>query len=321
MPATETPAAETAVTASSEPIAAPSVPTENPADPTAQTQEIPEAVAAALPAELPPASAEPTPLPTELPPASLVPSVDSAAENPARSSVNPSANPSANSTVSVPALEPPRPSSNRSSEIAAIEFGQPLPEGSPRSASGDIPREASGEIAAVNSTPGVLLPAGTVLSLRYQGEETLKLANDYPLQEVLVVDRNIADQTGQVIVPAGSQVIGRFETGSAGSEFVAQAISIDGQNFLINGRSDQLSGDRGVSGNRMARNSAIGAVAGTLLGALTGVGIIAGIAMGAASTAATTYLTAPQPAIIEPDRIVEVRLLEDLRQPNFAIGG
>lgn len=276
-----------------------------------QTQESSDAVTAALPTELPPATLEPTSLPTELPPASVNDSASS--PNFASSTVN--------STVNVPALDAPRPLSSRSSEIATIEFGQPLPEGSSRSTSRDTPREASPEIAAVKSAPGVLLPAGTVLSLRYQGEETLSLTNDYPLQEVLVVDRDIADQTGQVIVPAGSQVIGRFETGSAGSEFIAQAISIDGQNFLINGRSNKLSGDRELSGNRMARNSAIGAVAGTLLGALTGVGIIAGIAAGAASSAATTYLTAPQPAIIEPDRVVEVRLLEDVRQTNFAIGG
>jgi hypothetical protein len=176
-------------------------------------------------------------------------------------------------------------------------------------------------VVAVNSTSGVLLPSGTVLSLRYQGEETLNLSSDYPLQEVLVVDRDVRNQEGQIIVPAGSQVIGRFETGSSGSEFIAQAISINGESFLLNGRSDKLSGDRQLSSNQTMQNSALGAVAGTLLGAVTGVGLIAGIAAGATTSAAATYLTAPQPAIIEPDRVVEVRLLEDLRQPGYGIGG
>lgn len=266
-----------------------------------------ETMAAAIPAELPPA--QPDALPTELPPATFTPS----AVEPAESSVN------------VPALNPPSPSPASSRDIAAIEFGQPLPgteaASRARAASAENLREASGDVVAVNSTPGVLLPSGAVLSLRYQGEETLNLSSDYPLQEVLVVDRDVQDQSGRVIVPAGSQVIGRFETGSSGSEFIAQAISINGQNFLLNGRSDKLSGDRQPSRNHLIQNSAIGAVAGTLLGAVTGIGLVAGIAAGAATSAATTYLTAPQPAVIEPDRVVEVRLIEDLRQPGYGIGG
>jgi hypothetical protein len=252
---------------------------------------------AALPQELPPA--ESNALPTELPLATIVPSSES--------------------TVNVPALEPGSPSPARTREVAAIEFGQPLP--GTQFANEPAREGFRGTAVAVNSTQGVLLPSGTVLSLRYQGEATLNLSSDYPLQEVLVVDQDVRDQAGQTIVPAGSQVIGRFETGRSGSEFIAQAISIDGQTFPVNGRSDKLSRGRQVPSNRMMQNSAIGAVAGTLLGAFTGVGLIAGIAAGAATSAATTYLTAPQPAVIEPDRVVEVRLLEDLRQPGYGIGG
>ncbi|MEP0910514.1 AMIN domain-containing protein [Leptolyngbya sp. GB1-A1] len=264
-----------------------------------------EAITAAIPTELPPA--EPESLPTELPPATWTP--------PAERSVR------------VPALNSSSPSPARTRDASAIEFGQPLPGSeststASRTTARETPQEGFREtVVAVNSTSGVLLPSGTVLSLRYQGEETLNLSSDYPLQEVLVVDRDVRNQEGQIIVPAGSQVIGRFETGSSGSEFIAQAISIDGESFLLNGRSNKLSGDRQLSSNQMMQNSAVGAVAGTLLGAVTGVGLIAGIAAGATTSAATTYLTAPQPAIIEPNRVVEVRLFEDLRQPGYGIGG
>jgi hypothetical protein len=165
-----------------------------------------------------------------------------------------------------------------------------------------------------------LLPSGTVLSLRYPGSTELKLSSDYPYQDVLVVDQAVRDQAGQVVIPEGSSVIGRFETGSQGSEFIAQAIEIQGQTVLLNAKSDRLSGDRQVSRNHLLQNSALGAIAGTLLGAFTGVGLIAGIAAGAATSAATTYITSPQPAVIQPDQIVEVRLLEDLHQPNLRTG-
>jgi hypothetical protein len=159
-----------------------------------------------------------------------------------------------------------------------------------------------------------------VLSLRYPGSTELKLSSNYPYQDVLVVDQAVRDQAGQVVIPAGSSVIGRFETGSQGSEFIAQAIEIQGQTVLLNAKSDRLSGDRQVSRNHLLQNSALGAIAGTLLGAFTGVGLIAGIAAGAATSAATTYITSPQPAVIQPDQIVEVRLLEDLHQPNLRTG-
>jgi hypothetical protein len=158
----------------------------------------------------------------------------------------------------------------------------------------------------------VLLPSGTVLNLRYSGETPLALAAGQPQQEVLVLAEPVRDSNGNVILPEGSQVIGRFETGSGGSRFVTQAISWQGQNMELNAQSEHLSGERQVSKNNILRNSALGGAAGILLGGLTGIGLIPAIIAGAASTAATTYVTAPQPAVIQPNQIVEVRLTDDV---------
>jgi hypothetical protein len=168
---------------------------------------------------------------------------------------------------------------------------------------------------AANASSNILLPSGTVLSLRYPGETPLELSASQPRQEVLLLDKAIHDRAGNVLAPVGSPVIGRFETGSGGSQFIVQAINVQGQNVLLKAESERLGNGHQVAKGDLLRNSAIGAVAGTILGSITGIGLIAGIAAGAASSATTTYFTSPhQPAVIQPNQVVEVHLTENILQ-------
>lgn len=175
------------------------------------------------------------------------------------------------------------------------------------------PTVAPPQITAVAPTrPNVLLTAGTVLTLRYPRATELALPADKSWQEVLVLDEPVLDGRGNVVIPRGSQVIGRFESSRRGSRFIAQAIALQGQNLLIEGESNPLSGDRQVPRDDLLRNSAIGAVGLGLVGILTGGLGLLGIAAGAAGGAATTFLTAPQPAVIQPNQVFEVRLTADV---------
>lgn len=167
-------------------------------------------------------------------------------------------------------------------------------------------------IATAPRNPNLLLPSGTALNLRYPRQTALTLNPETPWQEVLVLDQPVLDVAGNVVFPAESQVIGRFETSSRGSQFIAQAISLNGRNLRLDAESTNLGGDRQVSGRNLIRNSALGAIGVTVLGVLTGgIGLL-GLAAGAATGAATTYVTAPQPATIQPNQIVEVRLTRDI---------
>ena len=167
-------------------------------------------------------------------------------------------------------------------------------------------------IATAPSNPNLLLPSGTALNLRYPRQTALTLNPETPWQEVLVLDQSVLDFAGNVVFPAESQVIGRFETSSRGSQFVAQAISLNGRNLRLDAESANLGGDRQVSERNLIRNSALGVIGVTVLGVLTGgIGLL-GLAAGAATGAATTYVTAPQPATIQPNQIVEVRLTRDI---------
>ncbi len=175
-----------------------------------------------------------------------------------------------------------------------------------------VPVRRSPTIAVAPSNPNLLLPSGTRLNLRYPRPTALTLTPETPWQEVLVLDQPVLDFAGNVVFPTGSQVIGRFETTSDGSQFIAQAISLGDRNVRLDAESTTLGGDRQVSNRNLIRNSALGAIGVTVLGVLTGgIGLL-GLAAGAATGAATTYITAPQPATIQPNQIVEVRLTRDI---------
>ncbi|MBW4582759.1 MAG: AMIN domain-containing protein [Tildeniella nuda ZEHNDER 1965/U140] len=209
--------------------------------------------------------------------------------------------------------QPPR----SPASVSSVEFGQPLPAGSLAAGVGQpfngLPKATDGVRQAFKpAAPNVLLPAGTTLNLRYPGNSTLMLSADRPQQEILVLLTELRDGSGNLLAPAGSTVTGRFETTAAGSQFVTQAIVVAGRTVPLVAQSETIDGSRKVEGNNLALNSGIGVLAGGVLGAIGGsVGL--GALGGAAAGAATTLLTAPKPATIQPDQVVQVRLTQDLR--------
>lgn len=99
------------------------------------------------------------------------------------------------------------------------------------------------EIAAAPPDPLLLIPSGTTLQLRYPGSTPIALEDDQVWQEVLVLAEPIQDEQGNVLLPAGSEILGRFEESRRGSRFIAQAIAIDEQIILFEAESDRVRGD------------------------------------------------------------------------------
>lgn len=185
-----------------------------------------------------------------------------------------------------------------------IDFGQPLP-GQPIALNPSNP--TPGTISLSNN---VILPVGTNLLLQYPGNEPLRLQGNQSRPEVLRLQSEIRDRAGRLIAPFGTAVFGRFETNREGSRFIAEAISVQGQNVSFIGRSDRLGGgSRQVSEGRLLRNSGIGALAGAIIGGLSGGNVIGGAALGAGAT----YVLAPKPATIQPGQVISVQLTEDFR--------
>lgn len=180
-------------------------------------------------------------------------------------------------SVSVPPLtSPPRvdPGATPASEPYSkpvINFGQPLPEVTPGATTPQTlpvlqPTPVLPEVTSSNSTgatpsvvvpslnstsavetsakpssqPDILLPAGTQLNLRYAGKPlTLKAGSPQPAELLLQSDLRSPD--GNLIAAVGTSVIGRFETNSDGSRFIAQEIAVQNRNLTIAAQSELLS--------------------------------------------------------------------------------
>jgi len=155
----------------------------------------------------------------------------------------------------------------------------------------------------------VLLPAGTRLVLQYPGSEPLALKSGVAQQEVLLLQTEVRDRNGAVVIPRGTQVIGRFESDRGGSQFITQAISLRGRNVPFTAKSTSLDGKLEVSEDKVVKHSALGAIAGALVGGVSGGDILGGAAAGAA----VTYLTAPKPATLQPGQLIQVQVTDDLR--------
>lgn len=200
-----------------------------------------------------------------------------------------------------------------------IEFGEPLPEsgaipvqplngGDRRSALANSSTPTAVETAA-NLPADVLLSAGTVLILSYPGTAPLILDGGSPRQEVLLVYSEVYDRTGKLMAEVGTPVIGRFVSDRKGTRFVAQSIILQGRAVPLTAESDPLEGQRDISQRKMISYSAIGAVAGAVLGGIAGGPLLGGAAAGAA----TTLLSSPKTAIIQPGQVLPVRLTEHWR--------
>jgi hypothetical protein len=213
----------------------------------------------------------------------------------------------------------PSPATNR-----LIEFGQPL------TAANAAPSNPVPPVPAVRTLPpasplqpnativpgNVLLPAGSILRLRYPGTVPLALVEGQSRQEVMVLAASVQDAAGNVILPEGSHVIGRFETQAGRSQFVTQAIALQGRNVLLNAESENLLGESTSSDDRRLQNSAIGGTADAVVGGMTGISMVPAIAAGGAAGAATAAVSAPSSAVIQPDQVFDVQLTEDLPQIN-----
>ncbi|WP_346289648.1 AMIN domain-containing protein [Sphaerothrix gracilis] len=205
------------------------------------------------------------------------------------------------SPATPPIAVPPPTSPARPQKPPTIPFGQPLPS-TEQSA---LP--LSSQIAQRRDRP-VLIPAGTVLPLQYTQPNPLALNDAISYQEVLVLNQDIrSSQTDELLIPKGALVLGRFDLTEATPRFIAQAISLQGQNLPLAAESALL-GESQVSGNSLLRNSGVGAAAVTVLSGLSGIGLVAGAAIGAA----TAYAASPQTVIIQPNQIIQVQVLEDL---------
>ncbi|MEM1291484.1 MAG: AMIN domain-containing protein [Cyanobacteria bacterium P01_H01_bin.162] len=175
---------------------------------------------------------------------------------------------------------------------ATVPFGMPLPQ-----------THSDG-----GAEPVAEMPVGTRLPLQYVGATPLALETSAPIQEVLVVADDVYHpDTGRVIVPSGTQVVGRFEDfDDSGRRFVAETVIDSNRQVPLLVASDSIVGSLPLDSGDVAWGSRIGSAAATIVTGFSGIGLIGGAAIGAAD-----MNTAPTLVSLAPGEVIEVEVVPE----------
>ncbi len=144
---------------------------------------------------------------------------------------------------------------------------------------------ATNQVARVNSPyivggsapiAGVKIPAGTQIPVRFEGAQKILLAKDEaPIPFTMKVAQNVITQQGQVLIPAGSDVVGTLQTTPRGAQFLARELVFpNGRRLAMNASSNFITTTetitKGVSTGKLVAGTVVGAGAAAGISAVTG---------------------------------------------------
>ncbi len=146
---------------------------------------------------------------------------------------------------------------------------------------------SSGQVAAIRSpyivgqaTPvpqAVRIPSGTAIPVRYEQAQKILLSPNEPKPTplTLTVAQNIVTSQGQVLIPAGSQVMGQLQTVAGGAQFVASQITLtNGQNMALSATSNVVNKTetvrKGATTGKIIAGTVVGAGAAAAIAGVTG---------------------------------------------------
>ncbi|GAA6620170.1 S-layer homology domain-containing protein [Scytonema sp. NUACC26] len=134
-------------------------------------------------------------------------------------------------------------------------------------------------VAVGNTTPptpvAVTIPEGTVIPVKYDKAEKILVTKDETAPLTLTVGQNVVTDRGTLVIPAGSQVIGKLKPAKNGSQFVAEKLVLtNGQEYQLSATSEVISKTetikKGTSAKAVVKNAALGAGAAAAVSAVTG---------------------------------------------------
>ena len=143
------------------------------------------------------------------------------------------------------------------------------------------------------------------IEARSAQKETLYLNNDRTYSYNLIATQQ--GTIGDVTVPVGATIVGRYVPTEGGLRYEAQAVTYDQYSYTISAQSETLNDvkdPRDTSTGAVAEDAAIGAAGGTVLGEVLGDAGVGEIVGGAAAGAATGNLTADRVVVVEPDESI-----------------
>jgi hypothetical protein len=192
-----------------------------------------------------------------------------------------------------------------------IPYGQPIPKASEQEVIAFQPQVID------QSPPSLLLAEGDKVTLRYPSPVEVPLSARPDRQEVLLLQGGIVDREGRYIIPPDTPVIGRFETSSKGSRFVAVGINLEDRTIPFAAQSEWIDGRLEIDTEKVAIDSGIGGLGGLLISGFSGIGLLVGVIGGAA----VGVITSPEPTTLQPGQLIEVQLIEDLPKSELVYYG
>lgn len=136
----------------------------------------------------------------------------------------------------------------------------------------------------------VVIPSGTQIPLRHKDADKILVTNEESLDVTLQTAANIKDRYGNILVPAGSEVIGQVQPADGGAQFVAREIAINNQRYPLYASSRIVTRtetiNEGASVEEILGGTLAGSAAATIIAGTTGdrridaLEVLAGAAVG-----------------------------------------
>jgi hypothetical protein len=147
---------------------------------------------------------------------------------------------------------------------ALVSTGQVAAIPSPYIVGGDIP------------SVGIKIPAGTSIPVRFEGADKILLSkNEPPIPFKMKIAQNVVTSQGQVLIPAGSDVVGQLRSSPSGAQFTAGEIVLpDGKRLPIDAASSLVTKTetitKSASAGKLVASTLVGAGAAAGIAAVTG---------------------------------------------------
>jgi hypothetical protein len=119
------------------------------------------------------------------------------------------------------------------------------------------------------------IPVGTTIPMTFNGSETIQISPNESRAITLNTASNVRQANGNILIPAGSQVLGELRPSRNGVQFFAQQITLsNGQRLNFNATSRELvdfqTVNEGASTADIVAGTLAGAGAATLIAGVTG---------------------------------------------------
>ena len=143
------------------------------------------------------------------------------------------------------------------------------------------------------------------IEARSAQQDTLYLNNNKTYSYNLIATQK--GTIGNVTVPVGATIVGKYVPTEGGLRYEAQAVTYDQYSYNISARSETLTDvkdPRDTSAGAVAEDAGIGAAGGVVLGEVLGDANVGEAVGGAAAGAAVGNVTAERVVVIEPDESI-----------------